>query len=393
MTKEMTKELLSNISLGELFDFFRDEGFSIRVVGGAVRDLFLGEKPSDIDLCTTATPEQMTIIGKRNNIPVIPTGIDHGTVTFVFNDVDKFEVTTLRKDMDCDGRRATVEFTDDFKEDAARRDFTFNAMMMDEDGNIFDFFDGKDDLENGIVRFIGDPNLRIQEDYLRILRWFRFYGRYGESTLGNDAIGRNVSGLKDVSAERIWTEIRKILMTNRNLIDIFIMMEQTGVDKIIGLPTVNLVNIGLPALFTDDPIFNLATMFFVRNGVCSSLAKRWKFSNEDTKKFEWVTLRFMLIDAYSDEVDNVLKADLVDGVDRDWVVTFADIVDGYRINSITTDFANWDIPVMPVTGSDLLELGFTEGKAVGNSLSVMKNIWKRSDYTMGKDELLEFRNS
>src|SRR6478736_2088371 len=154
-----------------------DEGLT-RYVGGAVRDDLLGLPISDIDLATRLTPDEVVRRLEKARIKAVPTGIDHGTITAI-SDGHPFEITTLRRDVSTDGRRATVAFTDDWKEDAARRDFTINALSADpRNGEIFDYFDGLDDLEARRVRFIGDPLQRIAEDHLRILRFFRFHARF-----------------------------------------------------------------------------------------------------------------------------------------------------------------------------------------------------------------------
>ncbi len=187
-------------------------GFQARLAGGCVRDRQLGIKPKDYDIATTALPEQICLIFKQKSIKVVPTGIDHGTVTVVIAGTG-IEVTTLRRDVSTDGRRATVAFANDFEEDAERRDFTFNAMYEDKDGHVYDFFGGLDDLKQGRLRFVGDAQQRIQEDYLRILRMFRFWARFGfapePATL--QACQREASGLKIVSQERITHELMATL--------------------------------------------------------------------------------------------------------------------------------------------------------------------------------------
>jgi poly(A) polymerase len=147
-----------------------------RVVGGAVRDALAGRAVTEIDLATPRTPEQVTVALQEAGIRVVPTGIDHGTVTAVLGE-RSFEITTLRRDVETDGRHAVVAFTDDWRTDAARRDFTINAMSMARDGEVFDYFGGIADLRAGIVRFVGEPAIRIAEDHLRILRYFRFFAR------------------------------------------------------------------------------------------------------------------------------------------------------------------------------------------------------------------------
>ena len=151
---------------------------TLRFVGGAVRDSLLGREVKDVDAATTLLPEAVMALLEKAKIAAIPTGIDHGTVTAVI-DGKHFEITTLRKDLACDGRHADVAFTDNWRDDAQRRDFTMNAMYLSPEGELFDYFDGETDARAGKVRFIGDAGARIAEDYLRILRFFRFFAHYG----------------------------------------------------------------------------------------------------------------------------------------------------------------------------------------------------------------------
>src|ERR1700739_1220589 len=183
-------------------------GIDFRFVGGAVRDGLLGRRVSDIDVATPVMPENVIRAVEAAGLKAIPTGIAHGTVTAVVGR-QPFEVTTLRRDVETDGRHAVVAFTDDWRADAARRDFTMNALSMTRDGVVFDYFGGIADLRHGVVRFVGDPATRIAEDYLGILRFFRFHARYGvgpPDAAAVAAIRAGVAGLARLSAERVWAE-------------------------------------------------------------------------------------------------------------------------------------------------------------------------------------------
>ena len=216
---------------------FQEQGFDIRIVGGAVRDILLGIQPKDVDLGTNATPSEMIALFKQYKVHYIETGLQHGTITAHVNKRD-FEVTTLRIDAETDGRHAKVQFTDDWKLDAERRDLTFNAMSLGLDGSLFDYFGGREDLFNHRVRFVGDPMLRIQEDYLRILRYFRFYGRIALEPDNHDQTTLNVirecsDGLRQISVERIWMEVSKIL-TGNHTPALFRRMYELNVSQSIG---------------------------------------------------------------------------------------------------------------------------------------------------------------
>ncbi|MEZ4743407.1 MAG: CCA tRNA nucleotidyltransferase [Bdellovibrionota bacterium] len=189
-----------------------EAGYESRLAGGCVRDMLLGATPQDFDIATVALPEQMLKAFAKEGIKTIPTGIDHGTITVVMKS-GPIEITTLRKDERTDGRHAQVSFVDDFQIDASRRDFTINAMFEDMSGRIYDYFSGQEDLKNRRLRFVGDAKKRIQEDYLRIMRYFRFQARFSLKANQDelDAIKENAHGLKQISQERITAELIKLL--------------------------------------------------------------------------------------------------------------------------------------------------------------------------------------
>ena len=190
---------------------------AVRFVGGCVRKALCGEKIDDIDFATSHKPEEVKNILSSNGIEVFDTGLSHGTVTAVVNQ-KKFEITTLREDVLPDGRHANVKFTTNWELDASRRDFTINAIYVDVYGRIFDPLNGVSDLKNGIIKFIGLPEERIQEDYLRILRYFRFFSQYSKSNHDQDtikSIKRNINGISKISNERILSEIKKILSVDK----------------------------------------------------------------------------------------------------------------------------------------------------------------------------------
>lgn len=206
--------------LEDLVNLFRKHNHEIRIAGGAVRDLLMNKKPADLDFATTATPSQMKSMFETENIRMINmNGEKHGTITSRINDKENFECTTLRIDVITDGRHAEVEFTKDWLLDANRRDLTINAMFLGFDGSVYDYFYGYDDLQQRRVRFVGNADRRIKEDFLRILRYFRFYGRIAKSADNHDPetlniIAKNAEGLGRISGERIWVELKKVLQGN-----------------------------------------------------------------------------------------------------------------------------------------------------------------------------------
>ena len=207
-------EWLKRPETGRVFAALAAPGVETRAVGGAVRDTLLGLKVTEIDLATTALPEQVMTLARKAGLKAVPTGIEHGTVTVIADGVP-FEVTTLRRDVETFGRHATIAFTEDWEEDARRRDFTINALYAGSDGTVFDPLSGYADLVAGRVRFIGDAEARIKEDYLRILRFFRFNAYYGKGPLDPDGLQAAVKlrgGIDQLSAERVAAELRRLLV-------------------------------------------------------------------------------------------------------------------------------------------------------------------------------------
>lgn len=366
-------------SLTKLMRKFDMAGFQIRIVGGAVRDKLLGITPKDIDLCTDATPEEMRDIATINKFTYVPTGIAHGTVTLVV-DGEPFEVTTLRVDVDTDGRHADVEFTRDFEVDAARRDLTINAMSMDVDGNIYDYFGGRDDLANCRMRFVGDADARVKEDYLRILRFFRFMARFGGLDESLDEISTvtapdNLVGLQKISVERYWLEMQKlVVMPGAN--EVLECMYYTGVLKAIGLTK--------PSMYVNnmDSVTALSTMV---TDVESFLAK-WKMSTEEANKLRFLkSNRFV---HFEEDVEDLL----MDGVSRDWVVSKARLDWVLASGDMAAYAETWETPKFPVTGQDLLDRGFKQGVELGAKLKDLREQWKQSVFRqteLTRDDLLK----
>lgn len=213
LNNDLFKSIFTD-ELNQLLDVFNKYNYEIRIAGGAVRDILMDKKPTDLDFATTATPGQMKEMFEKENIRMINmNGEKHGTITARINEKENYECTTLRIDIVTDGRHAEVEFTTDWLLDANRRDLTINAMFLGFDGSVYDYFYGYEDLMARKVRFVGNAERRIQEDYLRILRYFRFYGRIAKSAYDHEqetlnVITRNVEGLERISGERLWVEVK-----------------------------------------------------------------------------------------------------------------------------------------------------------------------------------------
>ena len=335
-----------------------------RLVGGCVRDMLAGQPVVDIDIATPDLPEDVLRLLRQAGLRGLPTGLAHGTVTALV-DGRSFEVTTLRRDIATNGRHAEVTFTDDWQTDAARRDFTINAMSLDRDGVLYDWFAGQEDLRAGRVRFVGDPATRIAEDYLRILRFFRFHARYGRGApdaAALMAIGAGVAGLARLSPERVWQELRRILAAPDPRATLR-LMQQTGVLAAI-LPDGadlaaldRLVAVQAPA----DPLLRLAAL---DRGDPDAVAARLRLSRAEAVRLaslrapppvpEW------LIQALADTPADILHGRLF--------LSGAPVARHAALDALVA-------PVFPLQGRDLAVLGVSPGPAMGTLLRAVRFWW------------------
>ena len=361
---------------------FKDNNFDLRVVGGAVRDLFTGEAPKDFDFATDATPDEMKTICDKAGLKWFPTGEEHGTLTILGPKTkEPYEITTLRIDSEHTGRHAEVEYTRSWQIDSERRDLTYNAMSMEFDGTVYDYHGGIEDLKNGVSRFVGHAESRIQEDYLRILRLFRFCCRYNSelSDYEKQAVKANVNGLKQISGERIWMEISKILAGKNNGMAIE-EMEETGVARVIGLPTRDKDIAMQVKKLTNNPITVIMGLTNTQEEL-DYFITNWKWSNPEKK-----LAQFLLDHKFETLTEKVGQHMLTNGVPRDFVIELACLkLDASVANSIE----NWDTPVFPVAGRDLIALGMQAGPEMGNALKAMKLHWQQNDFQPSKKELLK----
>ena len=277
----------------------------IRYVGGCIREIIKREKVNDIDLATNINPHQVCEALKKNNINFFETGIEHGTVTAVIDNYN-FEITTLREDLASDGRHAYVKFSTDWKKDAERRDFTINAIYSDIDGNLFDPFNGKEDLEKGIVKFIGEPELRIKEDYLRILRYLRFYLSYSNHKHDlriSKMIKKNIIGISKLSKERLLDELKKFFKSN---ILIKLSKDQFSLElfEIIFPQLKNFEIFSNPNVFAKtkiqeaDPIFLLSILVIDGTDNVDYFLYKFNISKKDKKRLKNID------DFYKDKISS-----------------------------------------------------------------------------------------
>lgn len=366
---------------------FKSRGFDIRLVGGAVRDMLMGETPKDMDFCTDATPDEQVEIYNAHGYKFVATGLQHGTITVVIDHVG-YEITSLRTETDHDGRHATVAYTRDWMEDLKRRDFTFNAMAMTFDGEVIDPFGGQDDLRNQIVRFVGNANDRVKEDYLRILRWFRFQARFSKQGKIDPAawaaILSNYKGLKQISRERVWSELKKIVVHPRGSA-LFAMMHEVGMGEYI---STNVNSFGGARIdraesaleWSQDPEVIMAAWMSWDFAVVSELAFKLKWSNEERDHALWLCNH-----AYNN--CDLRRLIAVDNAPRVWVAELAKLEgrDAWSQNALV----HWEFAPFPVTGTDLIAAGMKPGKDMGKVIAAMKGAWADSGYVATKEGLMK----
>ncbi|XP_025230901.1 CCA tRNA nucleotidyltransferase 1, mitochondrial isoform X2 [Theropithecus gelada] len=366
--------------LKNLTELFVKENHELRIAGGAVRDLLNGVKPQDVDFATTATPTQMKEMFQSAGIRMINNkGEKHGTITARLHE-ENFEITTLRIDVTTDGRHAEVEFTTDWQKDAERRDLTINSMFLGFDGTLFDYFDGYEDLKNKKVRFVGHAKQRIQEDYLRILRYFRFYGRIVDKPGDHDAetleaIAENAKGLAGISGERIWVELKKILV---------------GLPANASLEEFDKVSKNVEG-FSPKPMTLLASLFKVQDDV-TKLDLRLKIAKEEKNLGLFIVKNRKDLIKATDSSDPLKPYQdfIIDSREPDATTRVCELLKYQGEHCLLKEMQQWSIPPFPVSGHDIRKVGISSGKEIGAVLQQLREQWKKSGYQMEKDELLSY---
>ena len=367
-----------------VFDLLREDGHLVYAVGGCVRNALLRAPVTDIDLATSARPETVISLANQSDVKAVPTGIEHGTVTLVVNNAS-FEVTTFRQDVETDGRRATVSFTTSIEEDARRRDFTMNALYADREGQILDPLEGLPDLLERRIRFIEDAASRIKEDYLRILRFFRFHAQYGDPEKGMDpealsGIASNYEGLSGVSAERIGSEMCQLLATpdpSRSVAS----MKAVGVLQYV-LPGADdqwlapLVHLEASVNRDAEAMRRLAVLggqeiverlrLSRANGRSLNLLKNLAFQGPAIKEIAWRH-------GVKVATDTLLIRHAMAG---------QPLVEG-----ALDDIKQAALKTCPISASNLLEE--RQGAALGHALARAEKAWIDSDFSLGRDALIE----
>ena len=379
--------------IDRVFDALESAGASVRFVGGCVRDTLAGWPAEDTDLATDALPQLVIELLDRAGIKTVPTGLAHGTLTAIAGG-RAFEITTLRRDVSTDGRRATVAYTTDWAEDAARRDLTMNALSADRDGNVHDYVGGLEDLETGRVRFIGNAADRIAEDHLRILRFFRFHAWYARGEADPAALAACAAAADDInrlSGERLWHELSRTL-TAPDPGTVFTIMDNAGVlerllpvarrlERIVALPTFE-----RDASVEPEPLRRLASLVDASQDEAASLSQQLRMSRAETARLKTLITRRgvflpppekagahrLLYDAGAALFIDLLLLDRAEDTARDpdsaarHAGTWKDLV---RLAN------QWQAPRFPLGGRDVADAGLGEGPGVGKCLGAVEEWW------------------
>jgi poly(A) polymerase len=392
------------------------EGAEIRFVGGCVRDSFSKESAFknldiDIDIATPETPETIARLLKSAGIKVYKTGIKYGTVSAHIKDM-KFEITTLRRDIKAYGRHPNVVFTNDWITDAKRRDFTFNAMSVSPEGDVYDIFDGISDLSYGRVRFIGIAEERLNEDILRILRFFRFFGLYGKSPADTEALmacKKYSKELSNLPGERIWNEMSKILLTPKPG-EIAELMSNAGIFEYILPEARNIKRISMlgwletriynKLTIKPDALRRLAALIVTNDKGAENLSKRWRLSNQNS-------LRLVKMAAPKLDINlNINDIDLNRALHKFGSKMISDLAllawseeltntsqqakrksDSWE--AILEKCEIWKDVKFPLNGKDVIALGIEEGPRVGKILNSVRNLWEKSGFIDGRKVCLK----
>ncbi|MFD1747626.1 CCA tRNA nucleotidyltransferase [Rhizobium helianthi] len=402
MTTLGDRDWLKDAAVQRVFELLNADGGEGRVVGGAVRNALMAIPISDIDFATTNPPEEVMARAKHAGIKAVPTGFDHGTVTLVI-DGRGFEVTTLRKDVETDGRRAKVSFGRDWQEDAERRDFTINALYATADGTVIDLIDGLKDIESRTLRFIGDAASRIAEDYLRVLRFFRFFAYYGVGRPDADglrACARAKDRLDTLSAERVWSELRKLLAapdpsrallwmrTSGVLTAVLPESEKWGIDAIHGLIAAE-QSLG----WSPDALVRLAAIIPPQAERIDSLSQRLRLSKAESEQLlKFASAPAISADTAGAALDRMLYRHGPTGILTRLKLSLASaraqavendeqMVKAARFDALLKRAQAFTRPVFPIGGADVIALGVKPGPKVGEVLGRLEDSWIERNFT------------
>ena len=401
------KDLTVNTPANKIFNAINNYSdiSEIRYVGGCVRKIINKEKVDDIDLATNLNPEEVSAALKKNDINFYETGIEHGTITVIIEDY-KFEITSLREDINTDGRHAKVKFSIDWKKDASRRDFSINSIYADANGNLFDPFNGKKDLENGLIKFIGDSEKRIKEDYLRILRYLRFFLIYSKHKHDQEilkTLRKNLSGISNLSKDRLFDEFIKFIKSkvleklsndkySTELIEIiFPQLKKIKIFK-------NLNSFAKNKLDECDIIFLLSLLIIDESDNLEFFIYKFNISKKDQKRLKIINNFFNdKISSKSFSESNLNKLFYYNGKQAvtdilSYKLFVSKKIDKKLINLLEI-FKSKIMPIMPISAQTLIsEHNIPEGKTLGNKLKMIEEEWVNNNFKLSNKQINEIIN-
>ncbi|HEY8442067.1 MAG TPA: CCA tRNA nucleotidyltransferase [Xanthobacteraceae bacterium] len=380
--------------LSEILAALDAAGEQARIVGGAIRNTLLREARGDVDIATTALPAEVIGRVERAGFKTVPTGIEHGTVTVVA-DGRPFEVTTLRQDVETFGRRAKVVFGRDWKRDAERRDFTMNALSATRDGAIYDYVGGLADVHARRVRFIGNPTIRIAEDYLRILRFFRFHAAYGEGAPDPDALAACIAaraGLERLSRERIRMEFMRLL-TAKGAVSMLQLMSESGLlDEVLaGVPLLTsfarMVALEHTMDIAPDPLRRLGALAVSVTEDAGRLRERLRLANAEHERLVCMGEEWRSVSPAEGEqggrrlLYRLASEHFVDVVLLAWSRSTAD-ADDQSWRMLTALPARWTAPIFPLKSTHFIRRGIAKGPKLGAAIAAAEKAWMRADFPL-----------
>ncbi len=394
---DMSK-IVKSAKIGRLFEAVESSGGTIRFVGGAVRDTLAGLSGFDLDLATDLSPDELIEACQNRGLRTVPIGLKQATIGVVIDD-QILEVASLRRSVKNELGKYEIEFTDDWSADAARRDLTINAVYADLRGNVFDYYNGIADLKAGIVRFIGNPDERIEEDYLRILRFFRFYAKFGKKSMDKASLAaciQHKNSLRSIAIERVRDELFKILITPNaaasmkiiydNDILAYFLPKSRHLDALERLSCLVADN-----RYEGNFLRRLFVLYQPKAAAAENMAGILRFTKKQKETFvQWAKIdlqpenimplqsRMQFIYRYGKQfcIDKILLGAAIYGFE------------GQNVANLLQEIENSVVPIFPIRGRDVVNKGVKGNRKIGQTLNRLEQIWIDSNFNLTRDELL-----
>lgn len=397
---DMSK-LLTSKRIYRLFDAVEAHGGTLRFVGGSVRDTLAGRQNNfDLDLASDLSPDELVEACQDYGLKTVPIGLKFGTIGVII-DNQVLEVTSLRKDVKTDGRHAEVEFTDDWSIDASRRDLTINAVYADLYGNVFDYYNGINDLENGVVRFIGNPSERIKEDYLRIMRFFRFYSIFSKKPIDKEALiacVANKDGLRTVSIERVRDELFKLLVTPKAAETLQIIFDNDILSYFLPNKSMHfdalkrLTELVSDMKYEGNFLRRLFVLYQPNASEAENIARTLRFSKKQKENFvNWAKINLMPenISTPIQRLRFIYRYGKTFCLDKILLTAAIFGIDSSKVTNVLQEVEDAIVPIFPLHGRDLIDHHLAKGEKIGQALTLLEQQWIDSNFNLTRDELLE----